>query len=191
MSLGGGDVRAQAQPPSQPAAAKKPNVPLQVQVVMSRYQGEKKISSVPYMLSVNTSAPPGPIRPSQLKMGSMVPIMSPAGANERPTSEGATGAPAAGRSFNYQNIGTQIDCSAMSTDDGRFEVYVAIEDNSIYVDDQVVKGVSKGSEPPILRSFRSSNQVILRDGQSTQFTAATDRISGEVIRVDVTLNIVK
>jgi hypothetical protein len=94
-------------------------------------------------------------------------------------------------SYNYQNIGTQIDCSAIQAGDGRFELNISIEDSSIYVDDQVVKGVAKGNEPPIFRSFRSRNDLILRDGQSTEFTAATDRISGEVIRIDVTLKIMK
>ncbi len=193
MLLRVGDVQAQAeiQAPTQPAAAKRPNIPLQVQVVVSRYQVEKKLSSVPYTLSLNATAPPFSGRPSQLKMGSMVPIMSPSTVNEKPTGEADTGAAKTAPSFNYRNIGTQIDCWATSTDDGRFELNISIEDNSIYVDDQVVKGVSRGNEPPIIRSFRSSNQVIVRDGQSAQFTAATDRISGEVIKIDVTVNVMK
>jgi hypothetical protein len=47
------------------------------------------------------------------------------------------------------------------------------------------------NEVPIIRNFTSTNELTLRDGQSAQFTAATDRISGEVTRVDVTLNVVK
>jgi len=200
VSLGTGDLQAQAQPqsqaqaPSQPAGSKNPVIPLQVQVVISRFQGEKRIGSLPYTLAVNAYAvPPFPPRPAQLKMGSNVPIMLPAAINEKPTNETAIGGAAASlpRNFNYQNIGTQIDCSALQTGDARFELNISIEDSSIYVDDQVVKGVSKGNDPPIFRSFRSRNDLILRDGQSTQFTAATDRISGEVIRIDVTLNVLK
>src|SRR5256885_13084784 len=45
----------------------------------------------------------------------------------------------------------------------------------------------KRNELPLFRTFRLSNQVVvLRDGESTQLTTVTDRISGEVIRVDVT-----
>jgi hypothetical protein len=33
--------------------------------------------------------------------------------------------------------------------------------------------------------------MVLKDGQSAQFTAATDKVSGEVTRVEVTLNVVK
>jgi hypothetical protein len=32
---------------------------------------------------------------------------------------------------------------------------------------------------------------MLRDGQSTQYTAATDPVSGEVLKIDVTLTVVK
>jgi hypothetical protein len=169
-----------------------------VQVVISRYQSEKKIGSVPYSLAVNAAVPAfgAPPRPAQLKMGSMVPIMSPAAASAKPSGDTPPpGPPATGlnyqNNFNYQNIGTQIDCSAIPSNDGRFELNISIEDSSIYVDNQVVKGASKASEPPVLRSFRSRNDLILKDGQSIQFIAATDRISGEVIKVDVTVNVLK
>jgi len=206
LSVGVNDIEAQtqsqsqAQAPSQTAGQKGTVVPLQVQIVISRYQGEKKIGTLPYILAVNAySVPPFPPRPAQLKMASGVPIMSPPTATEKPTNDTAAGAATTSRPpdasgavrFNYQNIGTQIDCSAIPVGDGRFELNISIEDSSIYVDDQVVKGVSKGKDPPILRSFRSRNDLILRDGQSIQFTAATDRISGEVIRIDVTLNVLK
>jgi hypothetical protein len=32
---------------------------------------------------------------------------------------------------------------------------------------------------------------VLRDGQSGQFTSAVDPISGEVLKIDVTLNVIK
>ena len=206
LSLGINDIEAQTQPqspaqaPSQTTGQKGQVIPLQVQIVISRYQGDKKIGSLPYTLAVNAyTVPPFPARPAQLKMASGVPIMSPPTTTEKPTSETAQGAATTSRNtdasgalrFNYQNIGTQIDCSAIPAGDGRFELNISIEDSSIYVDDQVVKGVSKGKDPPIFRSFRSRNDLILRDGQSIQFTAATDRISGEVIRIDVTLNVLK
>jgi hypothetical protein len=44
---------------------------------------------------------------------------------------------------------------------------------------------------PAFRSFTSSFNLLLKDGQTAQHTAATDPISGEVIRVDVTLNVLK
>jgi hypothetical protein len=37
----------------------------------------------------------------------------------------------------------------------------------------------------------AANNLVLRDGQTRQFTAATDRVTGEVVKVDVTLRVVK
>jgi hypothetical protein len=36
-----------------------------------------------------------------------------------------------------------------------------------------------------------SNTLLLKDGQSAQLTSAADKISGEVLKVDVTLTVVK
>jgi hypothetical protein len=120
-----------------------------------------------------------------VRMGTRVPVPT----TKQPTVDGKSAADIPGfltspTSFTYQDIGTNIDCSAFVNDDGRFELTISIEDSSIREE--------KRNELPLIRMLRLSNQVVvLRDGQSTQFTAATDRISGEVVRVDVTLNVVK
>jgi hypothetical protein len=44
---------------------------------------------------------------------------------------------------------------------------------------------------PAFRTFTSSFSVLLRDGQTAQHTAATDPVSGEVLRIDVTVNVLK
>jgi hypothetical protein len=44
---------------------------------------------------------------------------------------------------------------------------------------------------PVIRTFRASNNLVLRDGQTRQFTAGADRITGEVVKVDVTLKVAK
>jgi len=71
---------------------------------------------------------------------------------------------------------------------------VTIEDSSMYEDNQrtgdgakvqKVEGVSS------VRTFRTTNQLVLRDGQSSEFTAATDKVTGEVIKAAVTLTVVK
>jgi Bacterial type II and III secretion system protein len=179
----------QKQPPAKAQDARQvapptPSIPLQLQIVISTSQGEKKISSVPYVLSVNAVPRPFAGRAAQLRLGTRVPVPT----TKPPTIDGksVTDIPglASATSFTYQDIGTNIDCSAFVNDDGRFELTISIEDSSIREE--------KRNELPLIRMFRLSNQVVvLRDGQSTQFTAATDRISGEVIRVDVTLNAVK
>jgi hypothetical protein len=45
--------------------------------------------------------------------------------------------------------------------------------------------------PPVLRSFTSNFTILLRDGQTAQYTTATDQVSGEVLKIDATLNVLK
>src|SRR5689334_4782013 len=54
---------------SSPAAPKPTLVPLEVEVVLSRYQGEKKVSSIPYTLNVNANG-----APTSMNMGTEVPV---------------------------------------------------------------------------------------------------------------------
>ena len=35
------------------------------------------------------------------------------------------------------------------------------------------------------------NSMILKDGETAQFTAAVDKVSGEVTKLDITLTVVK
>ena len=44
---------------------------------------------------------------------------------------------------------------------------------------------------PVFKSFKTRNRLLLRNGQTRQFTAATDRVSGETVRIEVTLTVVK
>jgi len=182
ISPGAGEPRAQTQDgPQSGKPDMKPGIPLQVQVVISRFQGDKKVSSLPYTLAVNAGPPPL-LRPrSQLRVGAEVPW------RRMDTPVSVSGGP-----VEYKVFGTNIDCGATPTDDGRFQVALTIEDSSVFVDGQAVQGgVLNASEPPIMRSFRFANELTMRDGQSAQFTAATDRITGEAIRVDVTINVIK
>ena len=54
------------------ADEKPPIVPLKVQIVISRYQGEKKVSSLPYTLAVNANL----TNKTSLRVGSQVPIVA-------------------------------------------------------------------------------------------------------------------
>jgi hypothetical protein len=183
-------VRTQDKPApaqSKPAAQ---STPLKIQVVISRYQGEKKVSSLPYSLTVTGGG--GRIDPNagasfigraNLRMGAKIPIAA------------TTFAPAAGdakagtiQSFNYQDVGTNIDCEVWAVDD-RFRVQIAVDDSSVYPDDKDLPGTVKGNAS--FRTFRASDSMLLRDGGSGQFTTATDKVSGETVRVDVTLTVVK
>ena len=44
---------------------------------------------------------------------------------------------------------------------------------------------------PAFRSFKSNFTVVLRDAQTTQYASAVDPVSGEVMKIDITLNVIK
>jgi hypothetical protein len=146
--------------------------PLKLQIVYTRYQGEKKLSSVPYSLSVNADD-----RPARLRMGVQVPI----------TTQGKDGV-----SVQYRDVGNNIDCSARTVETG-FRLECSFEQSSLYSSDAERRPAGEGSPliSPMIRMIRSDATLTLRDGQTVQHTAATDPVSGEVLKIDVTLNVVK
>jgi hypothetical protein len=157
-----------------PAAAVQPpgQIPLRVQLVLSRYQGEKKISSIPYTMSVVANDRDK----TSLRMGVEVPI--PAGPNST--------------SYNYRSVGTNIDCSAQTIEAGVFRLDFVVAESSIFVTEKEAAGtVSRVTGMPAFRSFTSTFNVLMKDGQTQQHTSATDPVSGEVLRVDVTVNVLK
>jgi hypothetical protein len=172
-----------------------PPTPLRVQVVFSKYQGETKVASLPYTLICNA----GERAPAVLRMGIEVPVPMPAGTSK----EGS----AVFQSIQYKNVGTSIDCRAGGpAPDGRFRLELNVEQSSIYstVEDKGRRaggGSGEGRAPsaaevgpggvPMFRTFRATFVPMLRDGQTVQYTAATDPVSGEVVKIDVTVTVVK
>jgi len=69
-------------------------------------------------------------------------------------------------------------------DDGRFKVTLDLEDSS-------VASSKDNGATPTFQSIQAHNMLLLRDGQNAQFIAATDKVSGEVTKVDVTLAVLK
>ena len=174
-------VRSQEKP-APPAAAKPAPaaaMPLKVQVVVSRFQGEKKLSSLPYSLSVNAGSR------ATLRMGAKVPVMMITAKSP------VEGVPMVGP-IQYQDVGTSIDCYVSTPqDDGRFKLEITIDDSSVYGDTPTTTDNKPAAGNPSFRSFRASDSMVLRDGQTSQFTTATDKVSGEIVKVDVTLTVVK
>jgi hypothetical protein len=141
--------------------------PLRVQVVFSEYDGEKKVSSLPYSFTVNADerrARPG----SQVRNGARVPV--------------ATGKD----QFTYLDIGTNIDCSATLQDDGRFKLQMVVERSSVSPETP-----STTSLAPVVRQFKAEMNPVLKDGQTIESIVATDPLNGHVFHVNVTLNLAK
>jgi hypothetical protein len=168
-------------PKSEPAAPSKPSglyIPIRLQFLISKYQGEKKVTSLPYSISLNANGP----RVS-LRMGARVPYYTTHFAEGKSSSALA-----------YEQVGVNIDSGASTAgmDGGQFRVDITVEGSSIASANQAQSTVSSGAPTaPVFRHFRTSSNLLLKDGQTTQLTTAADPISGEVMRVDVTLTVVK
>ena len=167
-------------PPGTPTAHAE--VDLSVEVTISRYQGDELVSSLPYVLSL--TADPSDI--GSLRMGAEVPVLTMA---VPPSPDGEPVPGLHGGPFSYRPVGTRIDCFARSVGDDRYKITVNIEESSVYGDDATAMETFRAPGVPVFRSFESSNTLVLRDGQSRQYTAAADRVTGESIRVDVALTV--
>jgi hypothetical protein len=155
-------------------------IPLKVDIVLSRYLADKKISSLPFSLLVNTG------NATSLRMGVDVPAGTITTKDRTDGTERTTS--------DYRNVGTQIDLQATAAnlnEEGRYSVSVSVSDSSIVTSDATARATGRSTDPMAFRNFNSRNTLVFRDGQTLQFTMATDKITGEVIKVDVTLSVVK
>jgi Bacterial type II and III secretion system protein len=175
---------------SQPAALQNkpaPPVPvsLKVSLVFSRYQGEKKVTSVAHTFWVTTGDR------TSLRLGTQIPV--PTTVMKEGTGVGAGGTGAV-QSYNYRDVGTNIDCSANALPDGAYRLNITITDSSVYYPDQsdsAVRSSVSATGAPAFRNFNSTFTIVLKDGQTGQSTSVTDPVSGQVIKLDATLNVQK
>jgi type II secretory pathway component GspD/PulD (secretin) len=186
----GGGISAQE---NQPASANQPGArqarPAKVQakltLVFSRFQGEKKLSSVPYVVPFTAND-----IPTSIRMGTRIPIVSTV--FSAPAAGGAATIPQS--SYSYQNVGTEIDCNATTMEDGTFLVNLTVTDSSVYYPDKSESAAAAASATtgaPAFRNFSAKFTALLHDGQTTQYVAATDPVSGQVVKIDATLNLLK
>jgi hypothetical protein len=152
---------------------------LRVQLVISRYQGEKKTGSLPYTFVVTAGG-----SSVRMRMGVDTPVPT-FGLQE---AEGKAKLVPSG--FIYKTVGTNIDCRARDLGDGRFWLDLGVENSSAMSGAERV-GETPASGAPLFRRFETSLNPLLRDGQTVQTIASTDPVTGEVVKIDVTLNVLK
>ncbi len=175
---------AYAQVPG-PAQLQLPAIPVRIDVVLSRYQGEKKVSSMPFSLMSN---PPGAHQDIvNMRMGVDVPVGSTT-SNRSSSSGPATQTTTT--AVEYRNIGTNIDCYIQRVDDTHFSVNVSISDSSVYSPDGASKSL-KLDDPMAFRTLSTRNTATFRDGQTILFGTMTDKVTGEILKIEVTLSVLK
>lgn len=154
---------------------RKPLTPLRLQVVFSRHMADKKVASHPYTLALNAGDGRAP---AKIRMGINVPLKFEG--KETPGN------------VVYKNVGSNVDCRADSLEDERYRVYCTLEQSSLFGGEGPAGlAAADPTAPPMMRSFNAETDLVLRDGQTAQLVAATDPVTGEVIKVDVTLTVVR
>jgi len=163
---------------ARPAERRVSGAMLRVQVVIARFQGERKLASLPYTFNVTLEG-----RSVRVRMGVETPV---AVATSSDTGKATT-------SFQYKNVGTNIDCSAREVGgDGRYQLMLNLENSSVAggAESSSLTEASTAAAP-LFRTFNATLDPVLRDGQSVQAIASTDPVTGEVVKIDVTLNVVR
>jgi hypothetical protein len=167
------------------ANAAPPTKLLRLQITFIDFDGEKKISSLPYTLHLSANSDPNrklgeteKNERSSLRMGLRVPVMT----GSAPTAKDPQ--------FTYVDMGTNIDCQVVNVSDGMYTIEItadrttAASDNAFGPD----AAVATVAGDPIFQHFTVDTPVVLRDGQTTTSTIGTDPIGGRVVRMEVTLN---
>ncbi len=173
------------------SSADRPTLPLRVQVVISRYQGERRVSSAPYSLLVTANG-----RKSSVHMGVEVPV--PVGTfTSAPRSDASSAPPPAMpfTSFQYRNVGTSIECVVEPAEAGFYQLDLEVETSSVYPIDR--SSPTTGETRPVMegKPLFNSNSVrlspLLRPGQHVEAVASTDPVSGDLIKIEVSLDLAK
>ena len=144
---------------------------LRVDIVLTEFNGDKKVSSLPYTIYTRV----GEVPPSNIRMGVRVPIAS-----------------GNSNSFNYMNVGTDIDCRAQRLDSGSYDLNIGVNRSSIYTapkgdsEDQDIRALP---DAPVVRNFDSRFDVSLREGETKEGTSAADPLNGHVLKISVTLHV--
>jgi len=177
----GGSVLALAgagAPPPQSAetaaAPEGPSTPfeqLEVEVVLSRYRGQERVAHLPYTLRLGGGGPQG--RRAALRAGVEVPVEVTAG------------------SFQYRSVGTNIDCKSgvalEAARAGYHQLSLSVEHSVVIPSSSEVEAPFPGA--PMFSTFKIQSDLGLKDGQSASLVSSTDPVTGEVIRIQVTLHV--
>jgi hypothetical protein len=162
---------------------KNPPAILKLQVTITEQDGEKKVASLPYTFYLH-AGDVGPSSPwTKVRMGSRVPVY--VGKDS---------------GMQYLDIGTNIDARGLLAGDGRFDISLNLERSWVEGDVLVPAGKTASGaaestpwqyKEPIIRQFKTELTLTMRDGQTTQSTQATDPLSGRLLTLTVTMNVVK
>jgi len=163
--------------------AKPLTATLKVQVTITETDGEKKVVNLPYSYYLRAGEGGPAAAWTKLRLGNRIPVYV-----------GKENA------MQYLDVGTSIDSRAYSSENGRFDITLNLERS--WVEGDVLVSMERASaqttdarvgpfHEPIIRQFKTELTLTMRDGQTTQSTQAADPLSGKIMSITVTINVVK
>jgi hypothetical protein len=156
-------------------------VSLKIRVVFTEFDGDKKVKSMPY--STLLTAGTGGVEFAKIRIGNRVPLY--------------TGKE---NGLQYIDVGTNLDFRADRLDAAKFGVRVSVERSWVYGDvmipvekavDAQMGGSSGQFKEPVIGQYKTDVNLILQDGQTVESTVATDPLSGRLMKIELTLTVVK
>jgi len=179
------------------ASETQPGTPVKILVVISEFEGAKKIASLPYTLYTLTAGPARPFSPvggprESMRYQLRIPIVT--GSFQAGIGTGKE--PLVNTQWTYQDVGTDIDYAAFTVGADSYELAFTVDRSWASVpgssgQETTSEHVSLSTVQPMLPHFRNSFVVVLKNGQTVEGAAATDPVTGHVLKVDVTLTALK
>jgi hypothetical protein len=170
---------AQDKPQEKPKSEEKakPSISIKVLIVFTEFDGDKKISSMPYSFMTIADERMSGYYSTSVRTGVRVPVET--GNKDQQTT--------------YMDIGSNIDCGIRSEEDSRFHVYLIFDRSALYPNksSEGERMVASPNGQPLIRQFRTSDNMILKDGQTSENIMSTDPLNGHTLRVSVTINVQK
>jgi hypothetical protein len=156
----------------------KVSIPVKVQIVFTEHDGDKKIASMPYSFVSTAGDKYGSYDSTSIRSGVRIPV-------EIDSKDQKT---------TYLDVGSNIDCRIVAEEDGRFTLHLVFDRSAIYAGGASAEeklDVSRPNGQPLIRSFRLSEHMLLKDGQTSDSVLSTDPLTGHVLRISVTMNVLK
>jgi hypothetical protein len=159
-------VQAQDAPAKAPEEYKAPGKRLLVRFQETRLRGESTTATRPYIVALHADA-----GQARVFVGAQVPI---------------TVSDEDGLATLIKGAGVDAQVSVATLPEGRYRLNAKFEENSVLGTDAGTEATTAGGNP-ILRAVKGQSRLTLREGETVPFASAVDPVTGEVVRVDLTV----